>query len=504
MPPRHVYWTIILEGKPTAFRAHTREELQPTFKQLLVEAPRHPNEVVRTRQAVGRPTKRRTSHAAAPARAPRGLLAARWQARRSARAKFKIPRDEKRRRFRERLFRDNVPEDRETPAPEKPDEQAPPAERPRETPAELPVVEGPSATRGLASPASAAALAGSRRRGKEQTTAGPSSGVASQAARGQVARRGARAFMDSESTTRRRWRETPMEPQAIKRRREAPMESRSHQAAARSAHGVRSHQAVARNDHGAPGHQAVARNAHGVRSHQAVARNAHGIQVGLLVLAATNVRGLQSDRQVRAAAMPIVHGDRSGRQRKVEAAAREEQAANAGGNRIGRRDREALVVIAAGSRDARLPSQVVVAAAGRRASLEESRQDQAGQVGIAADGRQAVDEKVAAEDRRVDRPRRPGQTEAGDHRGAAPGDRRRAPSGSGGDSKCQAAAYWEARASRTARLRAAHGRGLPIRAAHRVRRCRGIARLPRASAACSDRHALRAVGRGSACCTTTR
>jgi hypothetical protein len=34
MPPRHAYWTIILEGKPTAFRAHTREELLPTFKQL--------------------------------------------------------------------------------------------------------------------------------------------------------------------------------------------------------------------------------------------------------------------------------------------------------------------------------------------------------------------------------------------------------------------------------------------------------------------------------------
>ena len=34
MPPRHAYWTIILEGKPTAFRAHTSEELLPTFKQL--------------------------------------------------------------------------------------------------------------------------------------------------------------------------------------------------------------------------------------------------------------------------------------------------------------------------------------------------------------------------------------------------------------------------------------------------------------------------------------
>ena len=34
MPPRHTYWTIILEGKPTTFRAHTQEELLPTLRQL--------------------------------------------------------------------------------------------------------------------------------------------------------------------------------------------------------------------------------------------------------------------------------------------------------------------------------------------------------------------------------------------------------------------------------------------------------------------------------------
>ena len=39
MPPRHVYWTIILEGKPTAFRAHTQEELLPTLKQLQAKHP---------------------------------------------------------------------------------------------------------------------------------------------------------------------------------------------------------------------------------------------------------------------------------------------------------------------------------------------------------------------------------------------------------------------------------------------------------------------------------
>ena len=44
MPPRHAYWTIILGGKPTAFRAHTREELLPTFKQLQA---RHPDTVLK-------------------------------------------------------------------------------------------------------------------------------------------------------------------------------------------------------------------------------------------------------------------------------------------------------------------------------------------------------------------------------------------------------------------------------------------------------------------------
>ena len=43
MPPRHHYWTIILEGKPTAFRAHTQEELLPTLRQLQA---RHPDAVM--------------------------------------------------------------------------------------------------------------------------------------------------------------------------------------------------------------------------------------------------------------------------------------------------------------------------------------------------------------------------------------------------------------------------------------------------------------------------
>jgi hypothetical protein len=34
MPPRYAYWTILIDQKPTAFRAREREELLPTFNQL--------------------------------------------------------------------------------------------------------------------------------------------------------------------------------------------------------------------------------------------------------------------------------------------------------------------------------------------------------------------------------------------------------------------------------------------------------------------------------------
>ena len=34
MPPRYAYWTILIDGKPTAFRAREKEELLPTFHQL--------------------------------------------------------------------------------------------------------------------------------------------------------------------------------------------------------------------------------------------------------------------------------------------------------------------------------------------------------------------------------------------------------------------------------------------------------------------------------------
>jgi len=39
MPPRFAYWTILVGGLPTAFRATERDELLPTFKRLLEKHP---------------------------------------------------------------------------------------------------------------------------------------------------------------------------------------------------------------------------------------------------------------------------------------------------------------------------------------------------------------------------------------------------------------------------------------------------------------------------------
>lgn len=108
MPPRHAYWTIILEGKPTAFRAHTEAELVPTFRQL---QSKHPDVVMKwfsrgrlwsspeeERAAVAQQRRRRPEHRDRSWR-PGG-------AHQDPRERFKVPRDEKRRRFADRLRRD--------------------------------------------------------------------------------------------------------------------------------------------------------------------------------------------------------------------------------------------------------------------------------------------------------------------------------------------------------------------------------------------------------------
>jgi hypothetical protein len=107
MPPRHTYWTIILEGKPTAFRAHTRDELVPTLRQLQT---RHPDAVLLW-FARGRlwqsPDEERVALAAQ--RSARDRRGAGWRpggTHQDPRDRFKVPRDEKRRRFAQRFHRD--------------------------------------------------------------------------------------------------------------------------------------------------------------------------------------------------------------------------------------------------------------------------------------------------------------------------------------------------------------------------------------------------------------
>src|SRR5262245_20934051 len=39
MPPRYAFWTILIDDKPTAFRARDKEELLPTFHQLKRKSP---------------------------------------------------------------------------------------------------------------------------------------------------------------------------------------------------------------------------------------------------------------------------------------------------------------------------------------------------------------------------------------------------------------------------------------------------------------------------------
>ncbi len=44
MPPRHMYWTILIDGQPTAFRAAVIEDLLPTFNRL---KQKHPSAVLK-------------------------------------------------------------------------------------------------------------------------------------------------------------------------------------------------------------------------------------------------------------------------------------------------------------------------------------------------------------------------------------------------------------------------------------------------------------------------
>lgn len=102
MPPRFAYWTLIVEGKPTAFRAHDRGDLVPTMRQLQA---RHPDTVMMwfARGRLWTSPEEAQAASSGPRRTPD------WRPggqHRDPRARFDIPRDEKRRRFAERQRRD--------------------------------------------------------------------------------------------------------------------------------------------------------------------------------------------------------------------------------------------------------------------------------------------------------------------------------------------------------------------------------------------------------------
>jgi hypothetical protein len=115
VPPRYHYWTIILEGKPTAFRAHAQEELIPTLRQLQT---RHPDAVMkwfaRGRLWESQEQERADAEARRRRPNPRSAIDRRgsdWRPggeHKDPRDRFKVPRDEKRRRFAQKLRRDRT------------------------------------------------------------------------------------------------------------------------------------------------------------------------------------------------------------------------------------------------------------------------------------------------------------------------------------------------------------------------------------------------------------
>src|SRR5688572_24615790 len=109
MPPRYTYWTIIVGGQPTAFRSATQEELLPTLKQLQT---RQPDAVMRwfargklwdSPEAAADALRAERKGEGQERRGPKWRPGGTHE---DPRERFKIPRDEKRRRFKDRLHRD--------------------------------------------------------------------------------------------------------------------------------------------------------------------------------------------------------------------------------------------------------------------------------------------------------------------------------------------------------------------------------------------------------------
>jgi hypothetical protein len=125
VPPRFAYWTIILEGKPTAFRAQRQDELLPTLKQLQA---RHPDVVMKW-FAKGRLwNSQEEAHAARRGGERRKPDWRPGGEHRDPRARFDVPRDEKRRRFAAKLRRERTAGER-GPGAMKPDQAGRPPRR---------------------------------------------------------------------------------------------------------------------------------------------------------------------------------------------------------------------------------------------------------------------------------------------------------------------------------------------------------------------------------------
>ena len=116
MPPRFAYWTIIFGNQPTSFRMATREELLPTYKQILAK---HPDAVMmwfahgrlwKSEEEALEERRRRFGDPGAPP-PPRDDRRGRdWRPggqHKDPRDRFKVPRDVKRARFKERARRDD-------------------------------------------------------------------------------------------------------------------------------------------------------------------------------------------------------------------------------------------------------------------------------------------------------------------------------------------------------------------------------------------------------------
>src|SRR5688572_27626092 len=135
MPPRYSYWTIIVGGQPTAFRAATQEELLPTLKQTQVRQP----DAVMKWFARGKlwDSPEAASEAMRAGRFGEGggeRRGAGWRPggeHEDPRAKFKVPRAVKRARFVERMNRDDdAPETEDRDQADTPPPQAERAPRP--------------------------------------------------------------------------------------------------------------------------------------------------------------------------------------------------------------------------------------------------------------------------------------------------------------------------------------------------------------------------------------